>query len=210
MFPIVFVIGQVGIYHQTYGSDRMRIDTTKKPPTWVRMAKLKNNNREDPLKGIQEELKNATKPRLEEPALIHPFNTSVVKIRNNGMIDLWVSNDQGIRIDPNTSTINFIADGVKEHINYSRSWVAEDMEWWVKKSILFNSEQSSFTVNAHSGIFLNSERQIELTAGGDLLQKIARNMKVDSEGNIEIKAGGSITVNASGNLYLKGRKIYEN
>lgn len=53
-------------------------------------------------------------PQSYEPALIHPHNSSIVKIREEGIIDVFVGTDNGIRIDPKNKSINFFSDAFRQ------------------------------------------------------------------------------------------------
>ncbi len=78
--------------------------------------------------------KNVQYPQTAEPAMHHPFNTSTIKIRDNGMIDFFVDKDHGMRLDPNTYTWNLIINGEKHHVDYIRGWVTQDVRWDVGRS----------------------------------------------------------------------------
>lgn len=47
-----------------------------------------------------------------EIALKHPDTESIVKLTDDGMIDIFASPQLGIRLDPNTQSINFFGDSV--------------------------------------------------------------------------------------------------
>jgi len=183
----------------------MRLEDVQDPPTWVRMIKLDGDARIDPISGLETGVKNATTPELEEPAMTHPFNTSTVKIRNNGMIDMFVQGDQGVRIDPVTRTVNIIADGLKEHLNYFRSYIMEDAEWWAKKALYFKSEESTFKIDSYS--------DMTFTITGppaDMTFKSTRDINFNADRNITMNAKGEIHINATGKVYLVGKEIHEN
>lgn len=60
-------------------------------------------------------------PLTAEPAVIHPHNSSTMKVRDNGMIDLFVGTDNGVRIDPATKSINFLSNNIRSKSIYE--WV---------------------------------------------------------------------------------------
>lgn len=204
----------------------MRIDNVKKAPTWVRSAALSGGNSTDSVKAADLRIENAMRPEVEEPAIIHPFNTSSVKIRNNGMIDCFVATNQGIRIDPHSKTVNIIANGQKEHLGYFRAWIDVDAEWYANSHYLFKSMDSSFNVDVKTDINHTCERDrnskigknetIKIginqdeEIGNNQSTKIGGNQKITIAGNLDITVGGNINMTASGNIRLKGSNIYHN
>lgn len=169
----------------------MIINEAQKVPTFVRMAEQINQDREsDPISKIRKEVGDGSKPRLEEPALVHPFNTSVIKIRNNGMIDMWAGTDQGMRLDPETRTINVITDGFKHHVNYERAWIVEDLKYWAKKGFLFESEAGDMTFKC-----------INYTA------EMKGKTRVSSIGDIDMDTKGNMTITCKGNLTITAKRV---
>jgi hypothetical protein len=77
-------------------------------------------------------------PLISEPALIHPLNSSTVKIRENGTIDVFVGTDNGIRIDPKEKMISVLANRYAEKTAQRKQTVLRDStstiggEWKVK------------------------------------------------------------------------------
>jgi hypothetical protein len=53
-------------------------------------------------------------PLSFEPALVHPNNSSTVKIRDNGVIDIFVGTDNGVRIDPENRSVNILSNSYRE------------------------------------------------------------------------------------------------
>lgn len=204
----------------------MRIENVKKPPTWVRAAGLSGGSSTDPVKATDLRLQNAIVPAVEEPALTHPFNTSTVKIRNNGMIDCFVGTDQGIRIDPHTKTINEIANGLKWHLGYFRGWIDVDAEWYANSHYLFKSMDSSFNVLVKTDITHTCERdriskigrheEIKIginqkeEIGNNQDTKIGGNQKIKIGGNLDIEVAGEIRITSGGNTTMKASNIYLN
>lgn len=197
----------------------MIIKSVPAPPTWVRMSKLGADFKGiDPIDSTDEVLQNANKPHLEEPSLSHPFNTSTIKIRNNGMIDAFVASNQGFRLDPATKTMNLIVDGLKEHLNYFRAWIWEDAHWWTKQSVIYDVEESFFNVNAYTDIVLNAGRDViinagrdvKITAGVNIYENAGVDVNVKANSNINGTAGGNATTKAGGSIYEKASTIFMN
>lgn len=204
----------------------MRIDDVKKPPTWVRAAAMGGGNGVDPVTFAEMMLENAQVPQVEEPAVTHPFTTSTVKVRNNGMIDAFVGTDQGIRIDPYTKTVNIIADGQKEHLGYFRAWINVDAEWYANSHFLFKSVYSSFNVDAKTDINQKCQRHKNTDVGINHTEKIGNNQSItvgnnenitvgNNEtikigGNLDIVVGGTVNIKAGSTVTVNGSHIYLN
>lgn len=107
---------------------------------------------------IKEETKNHTMPKIAEPALVHPSNHSMVKIRDGGTIDIFVGIDNGIRIDPYYKTINMIGSIYKEHVDYVWSNV--------EKNATYNVSGDN-THNVGGDETHNIKNQWTIHAGGD-------------------------------------------
>ena len=185
----------------------MVLNEAPQVPTWVRMYDQINQDRNsDPVLGIKKDVDANNKPRLEEPALIHPFNSSVIKIRNNGIIDLWTSTDQGIRMDPGARTINVITDGFKQHLNYARSWIVEDLKYWAKQGFLFESEQGDFVFK---GINFRAESSgnTDFTTKGNMAQRSVGTMDIKAQGSMEIDSRNNMTISCAGNLTIKAQRV---
>ena len=181
----------------------MRIDNVKKPPTWVRAAALTGGSGTDPVKAADLRLNNAVSPAVEEPAVTHPFNTSTIKIRNNGMIDCFVGTDQGMRIDPQTKTINMITNGMKEHLGYFRAWIDVDAEWYANSHFLFKSMDSSFNVDAKTDINQKCGKNKNTDVGNNHTEKIANNQSIDVGNNQSVKVGGNLDIQVAGTINIK-------
>lgn len=84
-----------------------------------------------------------------ELGLIHEENKSIIKIKKDGSIDIFTSENNGLNISPITNTITILSDNVNSHSN----------QWSVQsQKINFNCED--FIVNSKN-IVLNSNN-IEL------------------------------------------------
>lgn len=185
----------------------MKLNEAPVVPTWVRMYDQINQDRNsDPILAIKKDNDANNKPRLEEPALVHPFNSSVIKIRNNGIIDLWTAADQGFRMDPAARTINIISDGLKEHLNYSRAWIVEDLKYWAKKGFLFEAETGDFVFK---GINFNAQStgNTDFTTKGNMAQRSVGTMDIKAQGSMEIDSRNNMTISCAGNLTIKASRV---
>lgn len=176
----------------------MVIDDYKTPPTWVRQIAASQTENADAVESIEMELQNAIKPQLEEPATVHPFNTSISKIRNNGMIDNFVGTDCGTRTDPYTKTINEITNVYKWHLGYFKGWIDNDASWYAKMNFLFQSEEGNFNVKAKKDITMECEGNMTFTCKGKVTINTeefsinGKGINLDmTEGNADFKGSGT-------------------
>lgn len=65
-------------------------------------------------------------PAISEPALVHPRNNSIVKLRDSGVVDVFANTDTGIRINPNAKTIDMFTQTINHHTSFIRSFVKRD------------------------------------------------------------------------------------
>ncbi len=100
-------------------------------------------------------LSSAPNYEQAECGWVHPNNTSMMKIRDNGCIDIFGGTDNGLRIDPNKKSINVIASHMKEHIGDLHSWISD---------FSITDVKGPWTLNAIN-VFINAKKSINLTAG---------------------------------------------
>lgn len=105
-------------------------------------------------------------PQVAEPALVHPWNHSLVKIRENGTIDAFAEGDNGIRINPNDKTIDMFTSTVRHHTKFIRSFVSRDVVQKVKGYYII--ECGSVKITAKKSIEINAGKDINVNAGGNM------------------------------------------
>lgn len=118
----------------------------------------------------------------EEPGITHPLNSSTIKVRNNGMIDVFVATNQGIRIDPVTKSINFIGNSEKHHISNLSMFIDEKID-----------------ITAKNNISIATDKAMTISTLGE--------WTINSKANINIKSEGNITVSSSKDTILVGNRI---
>ena len=70
-------------------------------------------------------------PLTSEPALVHPLKTSTVKLRDNGAIDIFVGNDNGIRVDPNDRNIQVFSNQWRSRIYDEKTQIMHNRELFI-------------------------------------------------------------------------------
>ena len=126
----------------------------------------------DPIQLIHEEIDKARFFVGNEPGLYHPVTSSLIKLRNNGMIDIFAGTNQGIRIDPKTKSVNFFANNEKHHITNSSTWADGSIEYHVKRKILMQAldiilKATTLTLDAEE-ISISTSRD-KISIGGKTL-----------------------------------------
>jgi len=200
----------------------MKHKDTGSPPTWVSLKQLdkKNSPDNDYITDIDERLEGKNKPLLEEPCMAHPFQTSIVKIRNNGMIDIFVSNNQGIRVDPGQKTVSIITNGLKEDLGYFHAWVHDFSHWFTGNEIWHLVEKGNYRVDAkmqieqvtESYLYQEAIKSIGIVAGTELNAQSLGMMNLGSFTGIDVNSTNGVNISAGVNPRWKnfaGDTVYK-
>lgn len=125
-----------------------------------------------------EEASEAKYPATNEPMLVHPQKQHLVKLRDNGDIDIFTGGNMGIRISMATQGINLFATEEKHHVSFIRGFVTKDIHYNVKGSWTIQCEQ-------HANI--NTKGNVNITAKGNL-NVSAESMNFNSKGRVRFTA----------------------
>jgi hypothetical protein len=161
------------------------------------------NPKDSPKEDFNDKLYNMKYYKVAEVGIVHPTKTSSIKIKDNGMIELWVGTNQGIRIDPNTKSITMIANRFDTRVADRREWVDLDSVMNIRRN---------FELFAGKDIVLNCEGDFTLDIGGSLNINCKDGVKMDSpsldlEGDVvNIKSKGNINLTAGENLIVDAKK----
>lgn len=112
-------------------------------------------------------------PLVSEPALVHPSNSSTMKIRENGMIDIFVGTDNGIRIDPNERNISLLSNKHREKNTYHWSDTIRNRTENVGGDYVQNVK-NDMSQNIKGNWTVHSAEAINLVSDGDIYME-ARN-----------------------------------
>lgn len=123
--------------------------------------------------------------------MVHPYTHSIVKLRDNGAIDIFVGTHQGIRIDPNTQTVNICANTLKEHLGALRAWVTGDAK-----------------TECATGYELRSHAHVTIHATGDVTIKTDSNAQILVAGNMDVNVGGETRFKSGGNMHFTAPNYY--
>lgn len=121
----------------------------------------------------------------EDVGIYHPDNSSIVKIKDNGCIDIFTATNQGIRIDPVKRTINVMTDSELHHLSRYHAWVDGNAKW---------ETHGRFDVISDSDILMETKKNWTINVKGDA--------SINSEKNITLNAEGSIKLNSKEPIYF--------
>lgn len=140
----------------------------------------------DPVSDLITQMSNISNYNTEEPGITHPLNSSTMKIKNNGAIDVFVSTNQGVRIDPQTKTISIFGIEEKHHVTNLYKFVDENI----------NTESKELNIK-------NKNTSIET----DQLNINSNVWNVNSTGDIKINSSSNITIESTKDITLKGSSV---
>ena len=135
---------------------------------------------DSPIDSLENAAEMVRFPTSYEPSLTHPDHHSTVKLRDNGIIDIFAASHQGIRIDPNEQVINVCTNKLYQHLGRLRSWITHDAK-----------------IEVAEGCHLVNHAYITVDCKGDIV--------VNTNGNVTVNASGNVNVNAKGNISLKAQ-----
>ena len=103
----------------------------------------------EPISELINDLSTSAYFEAEEVGLMHPVNKSLVKLKNDGCIDIFTKDNNGIRINPNEKKIMVSSDTIE---NSCLKWIieADDIKFKAKNfsvisdNVLIDSENLSF------------------------------------------------------------------
>jgi hypothetical protein len=131
-------------------------------------------------KQVIEKKQEAPYPSENEPMLAHPWNNSIVKIRDNGTVDIFSEGDLGIRINRKAKTIDIYAQSFNQHTSFIRSFVKKDVIQKIK---------GNWTIQCNHGT-IEAKGNVKIKANGKLEVESKGDMRFTTKGNVYYKAGG--------------------
>lgn len=130
---------------------------------------------------------------VNEPALIHPWNQSMMKIRDNGTVDIFSGTDNGIRVNPKDRTIDLITKTKNTHATFVREFVLKDETHFVKRHWTIHAETA--TINTKKNTTVNADRQCVINTKHETI--------VNAEKDISLNTKGDFHMNADGDAYYR-------
>jgi hypothetical protein len=127
---------------------------------------------------VKSAVAGAVYPQSEEPAMIHPLTQAIVKLRNNGMIDIFVTDDNGIRIDPATKTINLMSNGIKEHASYHFAWLDSYAAW----------VNMNWRITVQGNVYITAQGNVDVECNGSFTAHSKGDMRLQSDSHMYLNA----------------------
>ena len=152
-----------------------------------------------PISEIDKSMRLAALPDGKEVVLANPLNSSIVKIRNNGMIDIFTATNQGIRIDPAKHTINVLGEHEIHHIDNLTVWASKFIRMNAKRSIYHNSKESIYS-DAKNDWTVKAGENIIMTSGKTVYIQ-SSDIKISAKGSMRFEAGNVMTFSAERYMY---------
>jgi hypothetical protein len=143
------------------------------------------DNKENPISKIEEALKR----EIEFDNGVGLFNSisgSLIKIKDDGIIDIFVDGDNGIRIDPNNNSINLFTLNEKHHIGNIDLWIQNNLTADIKNKVNirageFNISCSNNNINIGS---LNVEELLNTISNMEnKINELENEINILKEGN---------------------------
>lgn len=160
--------------------------------------------------------------RGEETGLYHPTQNNVMKLKNNGDIDIFVENNNGININKKLETISVFSNKLKQNLHDSKRWLTGDDTSYIKGSQLTKivgnvtlDGQGHLTIeidkdiSVHStNIVVNIDKNATVNVAGNATARIGQHARIDVDRDIVVRSKGNIDVEAKGYLRIDGSKLH--
>lgn len=146
---------------------------------------------ENPLTDILDRVEHKYHYRPEETGIYNPKSKAVVKLRNNGSIDMFSKEDVGIRVDQSTETVNLFANHVKTHTYDKTDWLTGSYTAYVKEH-RSNKIAGNDILQVDGDIMITSKKGLQVFIGKDEKVTIGGNSNVEIRGNANVKVVGNL------------------
>ena len=170
-----------------------------------------NKFNESALKSVQSVLADSTDSSYKghaEIGVFHPFHTSGIKIKDNAQIDIFTHPHQGIRIDPDTRSVNINSEWMKFHNDEFRAWITGQAQWRIKgnwvcevKGTHETHSDGLYEIHSRKGdVHIEAEK-------GHVRIIAAKSIRLKAGTDIILEAGGKIRGTAGTHIGLKAPRI---
>ncbi|WP_422661740.1 hypothetical protein ACK8P5_25640 (plasmid) [Paenibacillus sp. EC2-1] len=170
----------------------------------------------DPLEGIYQAVAQKPQYHGEEQGVYHPVHSQTLKFRNNEMAELFVDKNNGIRMDPDSQTINVLANHLKEHLARRTGWITGNELHFVggnqyekvkgKNTQIVEKELTVWTFKDYS-LQVDKDEKVLIKGKADVTIEGASTLTV--KGNVIANIGGSATIETKGNMSVRSKKTID-
>lgn len=145
----------------------------------------------NPLAEIQRRAHYKYQYRPDEVGVFHPGSKQGLKLRDNGSVDLFARNENGIRIDRNHQTVNVFTNHLKRHIHHSTEWLNGNSKSYVKGHRLLKTKGVTEVIGEED-IIIHGKKNLQIT--------IDKDETIHIKGHADIRIDGNVTAQINGNL----------
>lgn len=182
---------------------------------------IEENADSNPLHDVFNRLEHQFHYRPEEVAIYHPTTSATLKMRNSGIVDLFATEDVGIRMSPKGQTMNIFANHHKSHLHHLTEWITGDSTSYVKKNRLVKTEGTTLvhsgkdmTIIGKESLHVTIDKNENVTIGGNSNVTIKGNATLAVHGNVNakidqhatIEVGKDLTVNSKNDIRISSGK----
>lgn len=178
---------------------------TSKTDDYIKEARLRMSGS---AKQIDKKVAEVPYMSVNEPAIVHPWNNSVMKIRDNGAIDVFSGTDNGIRINPVDRTIDMISKTNNTHATIVRAFVMKDETHYVKNvwtiyaDTAFINTKKNTTINTGWNTIVNAEKQCVINTKDETIVNADKNIELNTKKDFHMKAAGNAYYQAGGQHFF--------
>lgn len=185
----------------------------------------------NPMSEILERLEHKYHFRAEEPGLYHPTEKGTVKIRNTGAVEIFADQDTGMRVDPDTQTINAFANHYKANLHHMTEWLTGNSTSYIKGNLKIKTTGTTdiysgkdIRIEGKKGLQIYIDKDEKVIIGGNSSVEIKGNVDLKVHGNVnakvyqhatievlrdlKVRAGGNISMVAGGHVHIDGTKLF--
>lgn len=159
---------------------------------------------DDPIEKINQMVMGKQSYKGEEQAIYHPLFQQLIKLRNNKMMDIFVGNDNGIRLDPNTESINVHTNHLKWHIHNMTGWITGSMKHQVSGDLFESVKGERYERTSGNAKEISLSDLIQEIKGNHNV-KVGRNQTIEVDGDLHIKVNGRATIESDGDMDIRSK-----
>lgn len=184
-------------------------NNTEMPPTWVSIQRLNQSTNPDmdAIGDLIERVENAKYPHKEEPGIVHPFNHSEFKVRNNGIIDCFVDLNQGWRLDPAEKSFNVIMNKMREHLGDFHAWIDDYAQWDINSKMAIDVRQGSYSLHTQAQQDIHAEDYINIRTDTDMMVRSDNESRFSSGSDMYISSDGDIYISSPGTIHINASQV---
>lgn len=166
---------------------------------------IKEAINENPLKELKKRVQYQKHYRPEEQGVYHPHQKQVLKMRNNGAIDLFANQDTGVRVGRDNQTVEVFANHQKSHVYHDTKWVIGDHKEFVEGHKTMKTRGKTM-IHGKDTITIKGEKNFEVEIDEDQTVHIKGNSTVNIDGNqqVHIRRDATVIIEGDADIQING------